>query len=96
MLSLSDFFQQDIFLAVFFYLSAGLVFVLIFLYTEKKWESELQRYQIRNIAPYLAEQHASEKNNRATPSDILADEKNQLPDLIEEASHDKNLNDHRQ
>ncbi len=68
MLSLTDLFQQDIFLAVFFYLSAGLVFVLLFLYTEKKWETDLQRYQIQNIAPYLSTQKVIEKKEETEQS----------------------------
>lgn len=44
-------FQQDMFFAVVSYLSIGLAFLLYFFYRERKWESDLARYQVNNVMP---------------------------------------------
>lgn len=42
--------QQDMFFAVFSYLTVGMACLLHFLYRERKWERELAQYQFGNRA----------------------------------------------
>ena len=41
--------HDDMFLAVVSYLSIGMVFVLYFYFREKKWEADLEKYEIKPV-----------------------------------------------
>lgn len=46
---IANLFHDDMFLAVVSYLSIGLVFLLYFFYREKKWETDLEQYEIKQV-----------------------------------------------
>jgi len=91
MLSLTDLLQQDVFLVVFCYLSVGLIFILLFLYTERKWETDLQRYQRQSIAPYLHEKRNSELSSCANKAEKKSSSAGETPVI---SNHDSTSNSH--